>query len=164
MLKLFIFCLILLPCLSFSQINYQTTVQIQNDFQANTFEENDRKVAKEYFDTTCIKIETSLKTNVASDQTLGISFGDKNASIVFQMSFYIADEGEGKITYLKFRIIDITNKHEISVWRYPYTPKKAINFKETIEAHTENLDGIFEYNPLYKTYTNLYICCLFPAS
>ena len=149
MLKLLVFCLTLFPSLLFSQTNYQTIVQIKRDFQENTFEEKDKKVAKEYFDNFCTKIEAKLKTEIATDKTLGIVFDEKNAMATCQISFYMADEGEpeGRLPYLKISIIDNFNKHEIVWWQYFYLPKEATIFKEIIEQYTKNLDSLFESIP-----------------
>ena len=154
MSKLFIFCLMLLPCLSFSQTNYQTTVQIQKDFQENTFEENDRKVAKEYFDNFCAKIEARLKTEIATDKTLGIVFDEKNAMATFKISFYMADEGEveGRMPYLKISIVDNFNKHEINWWKYPHSEYETTNLKDRLEKHVPILDDDFKYHTLHATF------------
>ena len=152
MLKSFIFCLILLPCLSFSQ----TTVLIKRDFQENTFEEKNRKFAKEYFDNFCTKIETKLKTNIATDKTLGIIFDEKNTATTFLISFYMGDEEKdlGIMPYLKISIVDNFNKHEINWWKYPHSEYETTNFKDRLEKHVAILDDDFKYNTLHVIFGN----------
>ena len=153
MLKLSIFCLIILfPCLLFSQTNYQTIIQIQKDFQENTFEENDRKIAREYFDKLYTQIEDKLKSDIATDKTLGISFEDKNATVILRMSFYVVNEREQKLPYLKLGIIDSVNKYEITWWRCPYALKEATNFKDRLEQNVAVLNDDFKYSILHTLF------------
>ena len=151
MKKLLLFCLMLFPSLLFSQTNYQTIVQIKRDFQENTFEEKDRKFAKEYFDDFCTKIEAKLKSDIATDKTLGIVFDEKNVMAVCQISFYMADEGEpeGRLPYLKISIIDNFNKYEIVWWQYFYLPKNATVFREILEQYNQNIEDSFKYYNLH---------------
>ena len=132
--------------------NTATTVLIKHDFQEDTFEENDKKFAREYFDKLCVQVQAKLKADIATDKTLGISFEDKNATAICQISFYTGKENEEKVTYFKMSLIDNINKYEIEAWRYPYLKNKATNLKEAIEENKENLDRLFDNHTFHTLF------------